>query len=254
MTIAEYQDLTGTVVSDADTPRITAIISRSEARLETLLGYSLSKQKKWTELGKVQLDGSIPFPSLPVNDDTLNNLSDPDDTSGDIQLFNFNTLDKHFRINPAKEVYRAKIVMPIDSNEFITIYELQYVTPYLNSVGLVTALTRSSTWFNWTWWNSLMFMDRSKLMLAVEAKYVNLCDAEKYSDIAYLLTDMVQYYSDPAFSLLGNIHSESIDTHTYARKPPLLSTPEDSAPESQASAKMIIEKYAGPAAFRKLVQ
>ncbi len=254
MTIAEYQTLTGKTVSAEDTARITAIIRRSESKLETLLGYSLSKQKTWTELGRVQYDGLVPFPSLPIGDDVIDSLLPSDDQNGDIQLFNFNTLDKHLRINPAKEIYKAKIVLPVNSDEFITVYELDYATPYLNQAGLVTAISRYSTWFTWGWWNSLTFTDKSTLMLAVDGKYINVCDANSYSDLAYLLTDMVDYYSDPAFSLLGNIHSESIDSHSYSRKPPLLSTPEGSAPEAQLSAKRIIEKYAGPAAFRKLVQ
>lgn len=253
MTIAEYQTLTGTTVQPADTARVTATIRRAEAKLGTLLGYSLSKQKTWTELGKVQYDGLVPFPSLPISEDVINNLTAPDDQDGEIQLFNLDELDKHIRINPAKEVYRAKIVMPVNRDEFITIYELDNASPYLNSAGLVTAITRYATWYTWTWWNSLMSSDKQNLMLAVDAKYVDVCDASKYEDLAYLLADMVTYYSDPTYSLMGNIRSESIDSHSYSRAS-TGSTPDSSAPEGQASSKMIIEKYAGSGAFRKLVR
>lgn len=253
MTIAEYQELTGTVVSDADIPRIKAVIRRAETRLETLLGYSLSKQKKWTELGKVQYNGLTPFPSLPVGDDTLNSLLPADDTSGDIQLFNFDELNTHLRINPAKEVYRAKIVLPVNSDEFVTIYELNNLTPYLNTAGLVVALTRFKDWFHWTWWGSLLWTDKNHLQLAVEAKYVNVCDVDKYPDLAYLLADMVTYYSDENYSLMGNIRSESMDSHSYTRAS-TGKTPDTMAPEGQSSSRMIIEKYAGPDAFRKLVR
>lgn len=258
MTIAEYQELTGTTVSTADTARVNAAIRKAESKLETLLGYSLSKQKKWTELGKVQYNGLIPFPSLPVDDETLSNLSDPDDTSGTTQLFNFDPSNTHFRINPAKEVYRVKIVLPINSNEFITVYEMTNITPYLNHVGLVSALTRYYDWFTWDWWNTLWGLERNNLMLAVEARYVNLCDAEKYPDLAYLLTDMIAYYSDTNYSIMGNIRSESIDSHSYSRssivaKTTAGSTYDDYAPEGQPSAKLVIERYAGPAAFRKRV-
>lgn len=252
MTIAEYQTLTGTTVSDADTARITAIIARSESRLEALLGYSLSKQKKWSELGKVQYSGLVPYPSLPLSDDTINNLIAPDDQDGDIQLFNFNTSDTHLRINPAKEVYRAKIVLPVNSDEFITIYQFNNLTPYLNSASLVTALSRNTTWFTWDWWTSLSYGEKSNLMLAVEAKYVNVCDVDKYSDLAYLLADMVTYYSNPNYSLMGNIRSESIDSHSYSRAS-TGANPDSAAPEGQITSRRIIEKYAGPAAFRKLV-
>lgn len=253
MTIAEYQSLTGTTVSDADATRMKAIIRRTEARLGGLLGYPLSKQKTWTELGKVQYDGLVPFPSLPVSDDVLSNLSAADEETGEIQLFNFDELDKHIRINPAKEVYSVKVVLPINEDEFITIYTLDNAVPYLNTAGLVVAITRYHSWFTWTGWNSLLWSDRNSLMLAVDAKYVDVCDVNKYPDLAYLLADMVTYYSDPNYSVMGNIRSESIDSHSYSRAP-TGSTPDSAAPEGQASSKMIIEKYAGPGAFRKLVR
>ncbi|MEI7632357.1 MAG: hypothetical protein WCJ60_03470 [bacterium] len=253
MTIAEYQTLTGTTVSQTDTARVTAIIRRAESKLGTLLGYPLSKQKTWTELGKVQYDGLVPFPSLPIGDDVLNNLSAPDNQTGEIQLFNLDELDKHIRINPAKEVYRAKIVLPVNRDEFITIYDLDTALPYLNSAGLVAAITRHTTWYAWTGWSSLLYSDRKNLMIAVDADYVDVCDASKYEDLAYLLADMVTYYSNPNYSIMGNVRSESIDSHSYSRDT-TGSTPDSSAPEGQASSKMIIEKYAGPGVFRKLVR
>lgn len=253
MTIAEYEELTGTTVSTADTPKITATLKRAQTKLESLLGYSLSKQKNWTELGKVRFDGLVPFPSLPVSDEVLDNLLPPDDEDGNTQLFNFNTLDKHLRINPAKEVYRAKIVLPVNSDEFITICELENVTPYLNEAGLVTALSRYKSWFTWSWWQSLPYGYGSKLMLAVDANYVNVCDTDKYPDLAYLLSDMVTYYSDPNYSIMGNIRSESIDSHSYSRASTGV-TPDLAAPEGQMTSKRVIEKYAGPAAFRVRVQ
>lgn len=253
MTIAEYQTLTGTTVSEADTTRIKAVIRRAEAKLEGLLGYSLSNQKTWTEKGKLQYDGLVPFPSLPVSDDVLSKLGAPDEQTGDIQLFSFDELDKHIRINPAEEVYRAKVVLPINQDEFITVYNLDNALPYLNQAGLVTAITRHHSWFAWTWWNSLLWADRSNMMIAVDADYVDVYDVNKYQDLAYLLSDMVTYYADPNYSLLGNIRSESIDSHSYSRAS-TGTTPESMAPEGQASAKRIIEKYAGPGAFRKLVR
>lgn len=253
MTIAEYQTLTGTTVSQTDTARVTAIIRRAESKLGTLLGYPLSKQKTWTELGKVQYDGLVPFPSLPIGDDVLNNLSAPDNQTGEIQLFNFDELDTHIRINPAKEVYRAKIVLPVNRDEFITIYDLDNALPYLNSAGLVVAISRYETWYTWTGWNSLLAGTKNNLMIAVDAEYVDVCDASKYDDLAYLLADMVTYYSDKGYSVMGNVTSESIDSHSYSRAT-TGTTPDTSAPEGQASSKMIIEKYAGPGVFRKLVR
>jgi hypothetical protein len=253
MTIADYQTLTGTTVPESDVTRVKAVIRRAEAKLEGLLGYSLSKQKTWTELGKVQYDGLIPFPSLPVGDDVLDNLSTADDELGNTQLFNFDELDKHIKINPAREIYRAKVVLPVSEDEFITIYDLENGVPYLNGAGLVTAVTRYYSWFTWTWWNSLLWTDRTNLMLAVDAKYIDVCDVNRYPDLAYLLADMITFYADPAYSLMGIIKSESIDTHSYTRAS-TGTTPDSVAPEGQPSAKQIIAKYAGPAVYRKLVR
>lgn len=253
MTIAEYTELTGITVSTADEPRVKAAIRKAEVKLSSLLGYPLSKQQTWTELGKVQYQGLTPFPSLPIGEDVIDNLVAPDDELGTTQLFNFDELDKHIRINPAKEIYRAKIVLPVNRDEFITIYDLDHVTPYLNTTGLVVAITRYSTWYSWVWWGSLLWADRQNLMIAVDANYVNVCDANKYPDLAYLLCDMVTYYADPSYSVMGNIRSESIDSHSYSRAS-TGNSPDNAAPEGQASSKMIIEKYAGPGAFRKLVR
>lgn len=253
MTIAEYQALTGIDVPDEDVNRIKAIIRRSESKLGTLLGYSLLKQKTWTERGKMRYDGLVPFPSLPVSEEVLDKLQPADEQTGDIQLFNFDELDKHIRINPAKEVYRVKVVLPINEDEFITVYDLKSGIPYLNGAGLTVAITKFYTWFTWTWYSLLSYTHRSNLMIAVDGDFVDVCDTSKYDDLAYLLADMVTYYADPNYSIMGNIRSESIDSHSYS----LASTgrtPDEAAPQGQASAKLIIEKYAGPGAFRKLVR
>lgn len=254
MTIEEYEALTGITVPTTDVTKVTAVIARCISRLESLLGYSLSSPKTWTELGKVQYDGLVPFPSLPVSDDVINSLLPPDTTTGTYQLFNFDELDKHIKINPAKQVYRAKVVMPISDNKFITIYDLENGLPYLNSAGLVVAVTRYYAWFTWTWWNSLLWADRSNLSLAVEGKW--FANGDLPDELKYLLADMVTYYSDENYSLMGNIRSESIDSHSYSRAQVGVASDgaDGAAPEGQKSAKAILEKYAGAGAFRKLVR
>ena len=253
MTIAELQALTGITVPDTDVARMKAVIRRSETRLETLLGYSLTKQNRWTELGKVRASGSTPFPSLPVRDDVLSSLKDADEQTGDYQLFNFDELNTHIRINPAREVYKAKIVLPVNRDEFITILDLQNGTPYLNAAGLVVAISRYANWFTSPWYSHLSGFHKANLMLAVDADYVNVCDANKYPDLAYLLADMVTYYSDPNYSVMGVVRSESIDSHSYSRAS-TGKTPDEAAPQGQSSAKITIAKYAGPGAFRNLVK
>lgn len=253
MTIAEYQALTGKTVSEADAPRLKAVIRRAETKLESLLGYSLSKQKRWTELGRVRSSGQVPYPSLPLDDVTVNNLLPASEQSGDIQLFNFDSLDTHIRINPAKEVYSARLVYPVNSDEFITVIDFGGFQPYLNAAGLVTAITRYGVWHARSWWDGLALRDRSNLMLAVDGEFVNVCDANRYPDLAYLLADMVDYYGHEDYSVMGNIRSESVDSHSYSRASTGTNA-DNSAPQGQPEARKIIEKYAGPAAFRTLVR
>ena len=253
MTIQELQNLTGVVVPDSDITRIKAVIRRSETKLESLLGYSLTKQNKWTELGKVRASGATPFPSLPVSDEVLSSLKDPDEETGSYQLFNFDELNTHIRINPAREVYRAKIVLPVNRNEFITIVDLQNGTPYLNAAGLVVAISRYANWYTSPWYSGLSSFHKANLMLAVDADYVNVCDANRYPDLAYLLADMVTYYGDSNYSVMGVIRSESIDSHSYSRAS-TGKTADEAAPEGQSTARLTIAKYAGPGAFRNLVK
>lgn len=254
MTIQEYQTLTGTTVSESDATRMKAVIRRAETKLEALLGYSLSRQKRWTELGKLShTNFTQHLSSLPLGDGVLDTLLPPDEEYGTTQLFNLDELDTHIRISPAKQFYRAKLVRPINNGEFITVYDLEYATPYMNNASLTVAITRNQRWFTWSWWTSLSRFSRDNLMLAVDADFVNVCDANRYPDLAYLLTDMIDYYSHPSYSVMGNLTSESIDTHSYTRASTGLDSA-SSAPEGQSSAKRIIEKYAGPDAFRKLVR
>lgn len=254
MTIEEYEALTGISVPATDEARMTAVIARCVSRLESLLGYSLCAPKTWTEKGKVQYDGLVPFPTLPVSEDVIDKLLPPDPVTGTYQLFNFDELDKHIKINPAKQVYRAKVVLPINDDEFITIYRLENGLPYLNSAGLVTAVTRYYAWFTWTWWNSLLWTDRSNLSFAVEGNWFS--DDDLPDELKYLLADMITYYSDENYSLMGNIRSESIDSHSYSRAQVGVASDgaDGAAPEGQKSAKAIIEKYAGAGASRKLVR
>lgn len=252
MTIQDYERLTGITVATGDVKRIEAIIRRCESKLGSLLGYSLRPPKSWTELGKLQLDGLVPFPSLPVDDEVLNDLQPADDQTGEIYLFNVDELDTHIRIRPAREVYSAKIVLPVNESEFITIQRLYDGTPYLNSAGLVTAITRDPTWFSWTWWNSLLWSHKASLMLAVDANWAKPCSPE-FEELMYLLTDMVAYYSDPSYSLMGNIRSESIDSHSYSRAS-TGSTPDKAAPEGREYAQALIDKFASGSRFRKLVR
>lgn len=253
MTIQEYQALTGNTVSDADATRMKAVLRRAETKLGSLLGYSLSRPKRWTELGRVRYDGQVPFPSLPLSDAVLDNLLPASEQQGDIQLFNFDSLDTHIRINPAKEVYSVRLVYPVSEDEFVSVQDLGGFQPYLNDAGLVTAVTRQMNWFSWSWWDGLALRDRSNLLIAVDANFVNVCDANNYPDIAYLLADMIDYYSDPNYSVMGNIRSESMDSHSYSRAP-VGKDADSSAPQGQPEAKKIIGKYAGPGAFRKLVR
>lgn len=250
MTIAEYEALTGLKVDDE--ARFKALVRRSESRLSSLLGYSLSSKKTWTEKGKVRYDGLVPFPSLPVGEEVLSKLAPPDSQTGDIKLFRFDELNKHIRINPAREVYQAKVVLPINEDEFITIYDLKNGLPYLNAADLVVAITRYETWFTWTWWNSLLWGHKSSLQIAVDADYVDVCNINEFPDLAYLLADMVTYYGDDNFSLM-HYTSESVDSHSWSRGV-RGATPEDMSPEGLPSGKRIIEKYAGPGAFRNLVR
>lgn len=229
MNLAEYQTLSGVTVPSTQTAKVTATIARTQAMLETLLGFTLDPDKVnenlYNELGKTSQECFC----LSVN---LENLQDPDAVTKAYRLYRYNDLDKYFHIDPFSKVHKVKLV-----------YVKEGDSP--NGVTLKT--------FDWDEIRLQMKQGFGKyiehcmdclcscscsdcVQLAVDADWLWPDGTDLPTDLQYVWVDMITYYSDYKKK---EIKSESIDTHSYTRF-------DNKAPETDPQNLAIIKKYAGP--------
>lgn len=241
MDLAKYQEITGTTVAEGDKARINASIRRANALLETALGYSLSEKNFYKEeIGKVQFQGGYPY--YPVNRETL---IPADEQEGNYRLFKYNPIDPYIKTDPARNIYHVKLVQAQNDDEFITIMDLEDFTSK-NTRKFGKFIQKSGTWFNWSWYNWLtdQLGNGTGLLVAVDADWLNCKNMP--NDLAFLWTDMIDYYSNPEFSVSGTIKSESVNGHSWTRANAGGGKGEDLAPQQSIEGKSLIALYAGP--------
>lgn len=225
MDFSKYQTLSGITVPAADVTRVTASIARTQAILETMLGFTLDPKKVETnlynELGKTTLECSCPS----VNTD---DLQDPDDVIGSYRLFRYNPLDKFFHVDPFTQINSVKMVYLRQGEEPNGITMKTYDSSEIRIQGTRNEFSR--------------FIQPSKvcecsdvgnIQIAIDANW--MFDECIPSDLKYVWVDMITYYSD----LKREIKSESIDTHSYTKD-------NVKAPEEKSINLNIIKRYAGP--------
>ena len=227
MTLSEYQTLTGTTVSSADTAKVTATIAQTQTMLETLLGFTLDPalvtENLYNELGKSATDCFCPS----VN---LEDLNDPDAVVGAYRLYRHNENDRYFHTDPFSRVHTVKLVFIKEGTG-------------LNGITIKT--------FDWDDLRVQYRNDWAKFIeycrdyicgcdctdcvqLAVDADWLWTEDIP--TDLQYVWTDMITFYSD---SSNEDIRSESIDTHSYTKASNI---PPEDRPRNLA----VLRKYAGP--------
>jgi len=228
MNLAEYQTLTGITVASADTARVTAMITRVQSMLETMLGFTLTTADVTTnlynELGKTTQ--SCFCPSV-----DLENLDPPDAVVGAYRLFSYNEYDKYFHIDPFSRINRVKLVYIQQGagDNGITIKTFSAADLRINygREGFAKYIEHCL--------DCLCGCDcQDCVQLAVDAEWLWPDDIP--TDLQYVWADMVTFYSDDKKS---GIKSESIDTHSYTR---FDKTPPEAEPQNLA----IIKRYAGP--------
>ena len=240
MDLDKYTELTGITVPTSQEAKVKAMIRRTRATLESLLGFSLKPKNLYTEKGKVQFEGY-----LPMKDD-LDNLLPPDEEEGVYKLFPYNELDQYFHVDPFTNLYKVKLVMPLTDGEFVTVVDLDNVVANYGRDRIGKFIERHWEWFTWDWYRSWRYRyssaEEAGLMLAVEADWIN-CYPD---DLNYLWADMVTYYSDPNFSVNGSIRSESVDGHSWSRGNAGGGNQGDVSPEANPVNRSTINRYAGP--------
>jgi hypothetical protein len=240
--LAKYQELTGTTVAEGDKARYNAVIRRTNALLESALGYSLAPKKNLDkeELGKAQFEGLYPY--FPLRVDTL---LPPDEVEGSYRLFPYNERDTYIKTDPYKNVYQVKLVQPLNDDEFVTYTDLKdFVSKKARNFGKY--IERQYSWFRWDWYPWLLnnLGQDNGLLVAVDADWLNCNNMP--SDLAYLWADMVTYYSSDTFSVSGNLKSESVNGHSWSFSNAGGGKGVDLSPEQSASGLTTIAQYAGP--------
>lgn len=242
MDLAKYQTLTGTTVSTSDTARYNAIIARTNALLDSALGYSLSPSNfDIQELGKVQFQGLSPY--YPIN---LNNLLPADNIEGTYRMFPYNENDIYLKTDPFTNLYHVKLVQPQNDDEFVTFTDLTDVSS-MRARKFSKYIERNDNWFTWDWYTWLkdnLGFDNG-LMLAVDADWLG-CNNGMPLDLQYLWADMVTYYASDEVSVTGNIKSESVTGHSWSKTNAGGGKGVDLSPEQSPSGLTTIAKYAGP--------
>lgn len=242
MDLTKYQELTGNTVSEADKARVNATIRKANSLLESELGYSLSSSKNIdkTEIGKVQFQGAYPY--YPAN---LDNLLPPDEAEGDYRLFYYNDKDPYIKCDPARNIYHVKLVRAINDDEFVTIFDLDDFTPK-NYRKFAKYIERSTSWFNWDWyiWLTEQIGNGNGLMVAIDADWMDCSNMP--DDIGYVWSDMIDYYSNPDYSVSGSLKSESVNGHSWSRASAGGGSNVDLSPERSDAGISILSQYAGP--------
>lgn len=230
MNLAEYQSLTGLTVSSANTAKVTAAIARTQSILETLLGFTLDPDKVETnlynELGKTSQECFCPS----VN---LENLQPPDEVVGAYRLFRYNDFDEYFHIDPFSRVHSVKLVFikegTGDNGVTLKTFDVDDIRVHAGQQGVAKYLEYCR--------DCLCSCDCSDcVQLAVDADWLWTPQDTIPTDLQYVWTDMITWYSDPKNK---GIKSESIDTHSYTRAT-------NQPPELDASNLSVLKKYAGP--------
>lgn len=230
MTLAEYQALTGITVSSANTAKVTAQLARTQALLETLLGYTLDPDKVeenlYNELGKSNRDCFCP--SVDLED-----LQDPDPVVGAYRLFRYNDLDKYFHVDPFTVLHKAKLVFIKGGTgaNGITIktFDTEELRVSKGRDGIAKYIEHCH--------DCLCICECNDcVQLAIDADWLWKPATDIPLDLQYLWADMVTWYSDDKNKKL---RSESIDTHSYTFA-------SNTAPEMEPSNLAIIKRYAGP--------
>lgn len=236
MNLEKYKELTGLTVATSQEARVKATIRRTKNQLETLLGFSLNPKNLYTEKGKVSFEGTVP--TL----DDLDNLLEPDEEQGSgIKLFPYKETDEYLHVDPFTNIYHVKLVTPLNDSEFVTVLDLDEAVADYGRDGIGKYIKRQGYWFRWSWY-AWALEYREGLMVAVDADWID-CYPD---DLLYLWADMVQYYGNPNYSVMGSLKSEAVTGHSWSRGNAGGGNQGDIAPESLPSSKLLLARYAGP--------
>lgn len=228
MNLNKYTELTGIEVSEQNKTLVEAQIRRTRAKLETMLGFTLDRNKTnkniYNEIGKSQKDCFCLGTSL-----SSENLLPPDEVKGSYRLFRFNDNDAYFFTDPFTNVYNVKLVRVNGEEEGITIrtFDKDRIRAQVGRDGVSKFLQRCREC------ECDCKCGDDCVQLAVDADW--LFQDCLPADLLYVWADMISYYSD----CKKDVKSESIGGHSYTLKDTV-------APELDPENIKVIQRYAGP--------
>jgi hypothetical protein len=221
MTLAEYEILTGVTVPIANQTRVTAQIAKTQAILESLLGYSLdpsiASENQYDELG-------ISPTECPCDTPTTLNPAEPVQFA--YRLFPYNKKDSILSIDPAFSINQVKLVR--NGITFKTIDDWHGILKN----GLIKYLQQNLCWCSCCDLCEGVQLAVDAVWLGAEVDYNNV---ELPVDLQGVWAEMITYYSCPK----TNIKSETLGSHSYTKF-------QDEKPEMISINQSIIKKYAGP--------
>lgn len=223
MNLEKYEKLTGKIIPASQRPYYEAQIKRVQAKLETILGYTLTPTNIYTELGKSQRE--CVCPDIPES----SSLLPPDAIRGIIKVFPYNYKDKFLHIDPFRDVYNVKLVRVNENYQFITYKTFETFTKQYTYNGIGNYIEKCETCF-------CNCDCKDCIQLAVDADWVDITEDEDLpDDLLYLWCDMIDFYADPA----KDIKSESVDGHSWSKGDIV-------APEDTDASRLLLKRYAGP--------
>ena len=223
MDLTLYMKLTGKTIAESQKSYYEALIARTQAKLESILGWSFTPEALYQEKGKTQR--TCVCPDIPET------LLPADEVKGIIKVFPYNAKDKFLHVDPFNDVYNVKLVKVMENREFITYKTFDQYTKQYMANGIGRYIERCAT----------CHCDcdcKDCVQLAVDGDWLQIPEESGLvfpADLFYLWCDMVDYYSDPG----RDIKSESVDGHSWSKG-------DIKAPEEMDSALLILKKYAGP--------
>ena len=231
MNSKKYTELTGITISEADKTLFEAQVRRTRIALETMLGFTLSRDKIntniYNELGKTNKDCFC----LSVNTST-EVLQDPDEVENAYRLFRFNKKDRYFEVDPFTAVHSVKLVkiqQGQENGEGITIktFDKDKIRLQLGRDGIGKYIERCRECMCDCNCNG------DCVQLAVDADW--LFDDCLPIDLLDVWADMVQYQMD----CKKDIRSESMIGYSYTKFDRV-------DPETTPKNIAILQRYAGP--------
>lgn len=210
MNLETFEELTGTSTTDGRRAKVTAMIDRCRAKLETKLGYPLDPKKVmknlYTESGKLPGDG---FFALSIDFDNIT-LEPADSVVGAYRVFNFNQIDQYLHIDPFSAIHAVKLVRgsltlrTLDADDFSVVTSRDGLSRFLE---LTWPLWR--TWYSAYGWTGFQ--------LAVDADWLWPETDEGAQDIP---DDLLGIWADQVTWLSDDtrlIKSENRGTRSYTK-------------------------------------